>query len=477
MDCKKIQGLYEEYSSKVLPQNISREIEEHLSKCEKCHQEFEENKIISEALKVNASCTVDKIHLSNMISKAMRKINEISSPTIFNRFLFPLKELLFEKKLGFAVALIILGFVIGTFLQLRSSQKTQIVVVPPYMNKEMLPDSGIRTTALYDSPTPSSYPLYKRYLREPVYGIIISKPKSDKAKDAEEKSHLTAKEKEIVENIQKLSQEEPIDIDNTIKKGETDSNKTLAIFPKALGDSFRISDNYIVNTAGYNKAEKYASEGKYFEAIREYQNIIRNAPTSLLASKALYNIANLEFKELFDFEGALIDYQKFLDYYPDKYISATVKEEVLENIKLLTQSSPDKWESLKTYIIAQKKESPESFEYYFSIIEDYPNTPIADKCIDNLTESAINSFDATPLIAEKTLLFMQNYINSHTESDKLYPKMQLAIGDIINYGIKDREQALIEYSKIMRVNPSSEIARIASTRIQDIYRRSTKEEL
>ncbi len=72
---------------------------------------------------------------------------------------------------------------------------------------------------------------------------------------------------------------------------------------------------------------------------------------------------------------------------------------------------------------------------------------------------------------------MQNYISAQTEADSLFPKMQLGIGDIVNYGLKDKEQALIEYSKVTKNFPATEFGKEANVKIQDIYRRVAKEEL
>jgi len=471
MNCEEIRSLYEEYASKILPEEKLQEIEKHLNECQVCKQEYEENKTVAETLKVNAFCTIDNAYLSRTISKVMERIDELSSYSLYDRILLFLKERLSIRRLGFATMFIVIGFLIGIIFQLYNQQKTPIFIIPSWNNNDQSTNRAISPIALNNYSTMTNLPIPYRDWENQPYRIIFPTQGKKPAKSAES-SNLTTKEKQLVANIEKLSEKKPIDIDNAIKKGPEESKGQVAIVTAPMTDAIKIDDV----TALYNKAEEYTSQGKYFDALREFQNVIRTNPMNLLASKSLYNIANIEFNELYDFEGALKDFQKYLDYYPDKYISKEIKEEVLEKIKLLTQNSQDDWASLKIFLTAQKVEPSQSVDYYSTVINNYPRSGLAEKSIDNLISLAINSYTENPKITEETLLFMQNYISSQTEADPLFPKMQLGIGDIVNYGLKDKEQALIEYSKITKNFPATEFGKEANVKIQDIYRRVAKEE-
>lgn len=470
MNCSDIRNLYEEYSSKILPPEKTQEIEQHLSVCQDCKQEYEENKIVAEALKENAYHTIDTTRLSRSISKAMTRIEELLDSSIYNRILLFLKEKLSVRRLSFAVMFIVIGFLGGIIFQLYNQQKRPIVILPYDSNKEPLLYSLITPISLNSQLTISSLSIPEEYLGPRPYRIVLPSSEKEKIKPSET-TLLSPKEKQIVDNIEKLSTEKSIDIDSAIKKSPEEGKTQVTIVSGPLSG---IQSEAI---AMYNKAEEYTAQGKYFDALREFQNVIRNNPMNLLASKSLYNIANIEFTVLYDFEGALKDFQRYLDYYPDKYISKETKEEVLEKVKMLTQSSQDDWASLRIFLSAQKVEPFQSLDYYFAIIKNYPHTPLAEKSVDNLISLAISNYEGNPKITEKILLFMQNYVTMQTDTDKLFPKMQLAIGDIVNYGLKDREQALIEYSKITKNFPTTDFGKEANAKIQDIYRRVAKEEL
>jgi len=65
------------------------------------------------------------------------------------------------------------------------------------------------------------------------------------------------------------------------------------------------------------KAEEAEKGGLWSVALESYQNLVKDHPGSVLAEKALFNIAAIQHNSLQNFQEAVDGYKRYLEQYPD----------------------------------------------------------------------------------------------------------------------------------------------------------------
>jgi TolA-binding protein len=71
------------------------------------------------------------------------------------------------------------------------------------------------------------------------------------------------------------------------------------------------------------KAEEAEKGGVWSVALENYQNLIRDHPTSPLAENAMFNIATIQNNSLRNFDAAVSQYKSFITTYPESKKAAT----------------------------------------------------------------------------------------------------------------------------------------------------------
>lgn len=217
----------------------------------------------------------------------------------------------------------------------------------------------------------------------------------------------------------------------------------------------------------YQKAEESLLSKNYFEAIKNYYNAARMSPNSHIAFLSYFQLANIDFEALQNFRSALSNYEKCLEKFPSHFLTDEKKNLILARVDLLTKNSQDNWQPLSVFLQAKNTSSPDKAKgLYLKMINDYPKAPLALEAIKNLISLTCADTDDNQIQPSEIVEFFQSCLDSDKFDSPIKELMQLGIGDIFNFRLKDANQARIEYSRLIQGNVNSQYTPVAQSRIR-----------
>ncbi len=267
--------------------------------------------------------------------------------------------------------------------------------------------------------------------------------------------------------------------------------------------SLVIDDPILTDYSLFHLAETYRFQGKNYESIDIYKQIIENFPQSLIISEANYQIAH-NYRELNDITSTVIYFKNILEDSKDNQLKAKVLLELSEIYwqgKKYIDSLNCLYEILDKGYRLKRNSEPEELliRYLYKIQEDLKEIEvpyhIMVKCADilfkyrqyNLAEDlyreVIETFPEASDIAEayykraRALYYKKEYretVNQCGEIIAKFPPGEITIK--ANYlegnslrAIGERYLAIEKYEKIIGQYPESYYARQAYLRLAESY--------
>jgi tetratricopeptide (TPR) repeat protein len=246
--------------------------------------------------------------------------------------------------------------------------------------------------------------------------------------------------------------------------------KIEGLFYEIIQTDTAEDQSYIEMHKMYQTAERHLLNREYFDALKYYYLVAHRRPESLLAFLARFQIANLNFEVLRDYQGALMNYEKCLENYPAHFISEEKKDIILDRMELLTKNGQDNWRSLRLYHRARASRPEIAKLLYQEILESYPNSTLVQSCIEALTNFAIAEQYEGAVTPVEIIALLQSYSERWPQNpSRVY--VQLGIADILNYRLHNYQQALLEYVRVVNTSSDSKVTQVAKERIHRLYQR------
>lgn len=185
----------------------------------------------------------------------------------------------------------------------------------------------------------------------------------------------------------------------------------------------------------FNVASNQASLGKYEQAIKVFQELIKSNPESPFAADSLYEIAKIYKYNLKNIEKAVSTYKDLLGRYPKSEFRRTAMFEVAECYMELGRKS-------------------EALSQYKDIITRYGKDPVAEKAyfeIGDMMQQAGNFPEARDAYAKLLGTFPKG---------ELEPAARYRLAVCV-MRLSDTESAIREFSRVFTEFASSDVAELS----------------
>lgn len=522
MNCKKIHNLIDEYLSGVLSESVAFQIEAHLDECERCRRMVEGWQLICESLKEEYHRIVESIpdqKLAQVYARA-KESAERKKITILPVFLPSLKEWLRtwweSPKISWqairVVTILFFGVLIGILAvrnrgELPTSaslpHQPEVVTEKPvvFRSGDITSKSPIEEVLKkYPQPEGSSikidknaYPETAEITRKDSPLAIVVAPSTVQPVKPVSEPETTAKvirETEIPSQIPPYKSEQEHQIRLVAKELQGSINNLQQIKLQLMRTGKAESIAYIHNLEGsmlriialqespqetewsslsnYQQAESALLNNDYVTALQKYYSVIADSPNSYLAFLSHYQIGNIQLHYLNNYGKALSEFQICIQNYPESYFTQEQRRTVLENIALLSENAVDNWRPLRLYLEAKKSSVDVGLVLYQELLEDYPQLSLARKSVQHLLQNVLSSQYEDSSVPNRVINMFQEAMDK-VKDIRLRQQLQMGIADIMNYRLFNRQQALLEYSRAIQIDPHSAMAMAARQRIREIY--------
>ncbi len=512
MRCDDVRRKLDDYVEQTLQEDEASALEDHLYSCSSCREEHEACEALRELLRTSShEVSPPESYFQRVFTRVIRRLQAEERPrTSLGRFARTVSEWLSAPGLGFrltrAAALVLVGLIGGMYLVayapaglqwltpsvrltetshpstleiaepgaevtagratgtriVRSALERERGISPPGLPEEALavamePERAERAIA-------SVLPERESDARVAVpLKPVVPQPRLDRLMLVSNK----IRESEVLEDLANIRL-------NLYLSGEEryipEFQKIEGLFYEIIQTDTAEDQNYIETHKMYQTAEQHLLNRQYFDALKHYYLVAHRQPKSLLAFLARFQIANINFKILYDYESALLNYEKCLENYPAHFISDEKKDIILSRIELLTKNSQDNWRPLRLYYRARVSSPEVANLLYQEILESYPNSTLVQSCIETLTSFAIGEQYEGMVTPEEIITLFQSYRERWPQnSPRAY--VQLGIADILNYRLRNYQQALLEYIQVVNTAPDSKATLVAKKSIQRLYQR------
>ncbi|HAE87630.1 TPA: hypothetical protein DCG86_06370, partial [Candidatus Marinimicrobia bacterium] len=115
MKCRQCEDILLNYDYEEIPEKIKKEIEAHLSRCIRCAEIWENQQILSKAIKSLPEVSIDEDHIPTLHANIMNSIHRemFRESTQHSRFHVPAGTF---RYVAVAVATLAIGIVLGNFI-------------------------------------------------------------------------------------------------------------------------------------------------------------------------------------------------------------------------------------------------------------------------------------------------------------------------------------------------------------------------
>ena len=130
----------------------------------------------------------------------------------------------------------------------------------------------------------------------------------------------------------------------------------------------------------------------------------------------------------------------------------------------------DNWRPLQLYHKAAESSTNAAITLLKEIITRYPASTLVKDAIETLAHRVISDEDVEAATAEDVIGFFQQSRERFQAKDNRQ-LLQYQTADIFQLRLMNCQQALLEFSRVMDIDPQSELATKARTKIRALYRR------
>lgn len=517
MRCDDVRRKLDAYVEQSLRSDEASELEDHFYSCISCREAYE----ACEALRVLLRASSQEVsppesYFAQVFARAMQRLRAEDRPRASaSRFARNVREWLSSSRRGFrfarAAALVFVGVIGGMFLVAYAPASLPWLAHPVQSSdRSQEPGSEITQSGTEETVVPSVGTRIVKSPYERERGISVVDLSKETPAEAMEPEHTEmaivsvlpeqehdkrAPGSEGAVQLKPVAPQLPSNklmlVSNKIRESEvlddlanirlhlylSGDKRYIPEFQKIEGLFYEIiqadtagDQDYIETHKMYQTAEQYLLNRQYFDALKHYYLVAHRQPKSLLAFLSRFQIANINFEILHDYEGALLNYEKCLENYPAHFISDEKKDMILSRMELLTKNGQDNWRPLRLYYRARASTPEVSKLLYQEILESYPNSTLAQPCIETLTNFAISEQYEGVVTPEEIIALFQSYSERWPQNpSRAY--VQLGIADVLNYRLHNYQQALLEYLHVVDTAVDSKATEVAKKRIHLLYQR------
>ncbi len=204
-------------------------------------------------------------------------------------------------------------------------------------------------------------------------------------------------------------------------------------------------------------------------ALHKFYTIISESPAGYLAFLSHYQIGIIQMEYLKNFGEALSEFEYCMQNYPENFFSREQRNDISKRITLLNENAVDDWRPLRLYLQARGNPHDVGLVLYRELLQKYSQLKIAKKASREIVRDVLSSRYEDTTTPRRVIGMFQALRNSTTDK-ALEQYLQVGIADIMNYRLLNPDQALLEYSRGIQIDPSSSIATMARQRIKEIYK-------
>ncbi len=525
MDCEKVAGLLDAYFDGALSAEIENALEEHLLTCEKCKAAYDRMEVIISLIR-DAAQPVElptQDFYNEVFARAKASLRPSSPLSNLPDSILNLLKGIWEARspavrIGSAFGFVILGICIAAIffsakdkapsrgeMHLPPTHWIALKATPAPVKSGDFTASVAEATLEGEKPTliPNKSVIDKSYkssleasLKEaeasqkkvasaaapvPPIGATTLQPKpplmamapTGEAIAISDRLLLVAshdRQADVIETLQRLKL-------NLYLSGESrfipEFQKVELFIADIAAATEKTNTAYLDNLKIYQEAEQCLLEKDYLEAIKRYAIVARSAPGSPMAFLAHFQVANVNYERISDYNAALTNYEKCLENYPSHYISDEKKELILRRLDLLTRNSADNWYPLRLYVKAQAACVDNAILLCKELITRYPKSPLVKDAIKSLVSRIMSDEDVSAATTRDLIGFFQECLE-HSQETSLRQLLQFETAELFNSPLANYPQALLEYTRAVKINPQSELAKKAKGKIRNLYRRGVQ---
>jgi len=226
---------------------------------------------------------------------------------------------------------------------------------------------------------------------------------------------------------------------------------------------------YFAHLDTYQEAERALIEKRYDDAMRLFKMVVIQAPRSYLATRARYQMGNINFEYYRDYKNALFEYNQCLNQSAPHFLDQQILDQMHQRVELITQNAVDDYAPLKIFYEAESKQNPaDAIELYAALLDKYPQSPLAKKAIERITRLVCQNTDDESLVAPAIDILERFQDKNPDNPAEIYA--ELGVADITRYRIRNRAQAILEYSKILEKAKDPTLIRQVRARLRQLDR-------
>jgi len=492
MRCATCQKLYDDAIEGALSERLARKVREHVAQCPACSVVWQENDGLRQVLRESAMppSVPDSEYFVRLARQAVAKVQARPAPADPSPGLFERLAGLFRgegfgmARLAQGVVLLAIGVIAGFILSpnLRSHVQTT-VFAPPRIASPVTPmigprvESGMATVASNDA------------LREG--GAIMKVP--DTAATAVDPTLLVQTWKRTVDLLDKMAPSEEVERlrqiqrvsrevqaaavltrlqdlkDELLRSGQTayipDVHRIEEVFSQLARASRESQAPDFAHLDTYQKAEQALIEKRYDDAMRLFQMVVIQARGSYLAARATYQMGTINYDYFRDYKNAFIDYNQCMEEFPGQFLPDAVQEQIHERMDLITQNSTDNYAPLRMFYKAEATSKPAAaVPLYAALLKQYPQSPLVRPGIEAMTRIVRQAADDTSSVNQA--LEALDQFQDQNPGHAFEMNAQLAVADVTNYCVRNRSQAVIEYTKILEKAKDPAMVKTAQERLR-----------
>jgi TolA-binding protein len=490
MRCSKCQELYDEAAAGALSDSLNRKVREHLASCPACSVVWQESHALRCVLRETAQPAVmpDAAYFARLakqaIVQAQAQETEVSGQRPEARGLLDaMAGLLTGLRFGVAglaraTALVAVGLIIGfgfsqglkggnrgnpapSGFAKPASETGMSLDGQSYLPAGVVPIEGIgaRPVAFESIEKPGLITKLDQPAQPPVDPALFVQTWQKTVALLDKMS--PSDEVERLRQIQKVSRQVQASAVLTrlqdlklqlVRSGQTDYipdvHRIEEVFNQLAAASRESRASEFAHLDTYQKAEEALIQKRHDEAMRLFKMVVIQAPSSYLAARATHQMGNISFEHFRDYKNALIDYDQCLNEYPRHFLSEPILGQIHERIDLITQNSMDNYGPLWTFAQAGVTTQPATaLALYATLLKQYPQSPLVRPAIEAMTQIARQAADDTSSVNQLLEVFEQ--FQDQNPSHPFALDAQLGVADVTNFCVRNRSQAVLEYTKIL----------------------------
>jgi len=510
MRCTKCQKIYDEAAQGLLSENLQRKVRDHLAECPVCSVFWQENEALRFALRETArpAAVPDAPYFARLarraVAQAQVETTEVNGERSEARgWLDAVGGLLTGLRFGMAglvqaTALLAVGVVAGLGIarglksgqiektkvaDIVTSMPTEQAALPPLVGPTFsptLPDTGSSMmakgavaenegdliTKVDETPRPAVDPATLVQTWQKTLALLDKMGPSDEVERLRQIQQVSrqVQASTILNRLQDLKLQ-------LVRTGQTDYipdvHRIEEVFSRLAAASRDTQASEFAHLDTYQKAEEALIRKRYDEAMRLFKMVVIQAPGTYLAARATHQMGNISFERFRDYKNALIDYDLCLNEYPRHFLSDAIQEQIHERVDLITQNSTDSYGPLRTFAQAEATSQPAAaLGLYSTLLKQYPQSPLIEPTIGAMTRIVRQVADDTTAV--NTVLDVLDQFQDQNPGHPLALDAQLGLADVTNFCVRNRSQAVLEYTKILEKAKDPEKIKTVQERLRSL---------